>query len=83
MISWKIYQDKDISWKYRIDYNDSPRITQMSGGSMWNPLSCYEEMPIEKRRVKYLQEKLLDTIIHLEVLTKRFESVAARELLDL
>ena len=83
MIRWKIYQDKDHSWKYRIDYKASPRITQMSGGSLWAPVFCYEELPIERRRVKSLQDKLLDIVIHLDDLTKRFRTQAAKELLDI
>jgi len=83
MIRWKIYQNKDRSWKYRIDYNESAQIAWLSGAINSRPTVCYEELPIERRRVKYLQDKLLDIVIHLDDLNKRFRIVAAKELLGL
>jgi hypothetical protein len=49
----------------------------MSGG--FGP--CFEKSFIEYRRVKYLQDKLLDVVIHLEELEKRKKLINSEYLL--
>jgi len=78
MITWEIYLE-NYRWRYKIKYNESSVISLMSGG--FGP--CFEKSFIEYRRVKYLQDKLLDVVIHLEELEKRYCIQAARELLGI